>query len=218
MDRDGRPHPSRFHEECLTPSTIPARDRSARTVRSFLRVGPSFNLSSTAVRREVLEAARPYLARSNLTCDNLLCYAGLVAPYRLENDGQRLTGYRLHPSASWNPGSPEEFWAAEAAKWKAVVEGFEMILDMVRGHPIERFADCDLRLRRAMYALATDAGTVPFPPREILKLLGCRLSRSEGISVGIASAGLTLRAVAGPLERRLYGEYIRRQSQALGIG
>ena len=218
LGRDGRPGPGRFHEECLTPAMLPARDRTPRSVRAFLGVGPSFNLSSTALRREALEPARPYLSRTNLTCDNLLCYAALVAPFRLENSGDRLTGYRLHASASWSPSGPEAFWSAEAAKWKAVVDGFELISEMARGHPVERFVACDLRLRRAMYALATDSATAPFSPRDLLNLIACRLFRGEGISVGLASAGLLLRAFAPPVERRLYGQYIRRQTQALGIG
>ena len=65
------------------------------------RVGnarPGLNVGAMAVRREVLDLAKPYLARISLTVDSLLYYAGWTAPFTVLVDPRKLTQYRLHSS------------------------------------------------------------------------------------------------------------------------
>jgi glycosyltransferase involved in cell wall biosynthesis len=217
IDRTGEPRATSFHEGARVDHTLPSDDRRRADVRAFLQIGPAFNLSSTAVRREALAAARPYLARTNLTCDNLVCYAALLAPFGLMNDGHPWTGYRLHASASWTPSEPNGFFSKESAKWAAIVDGFDLIVEMTRGTPIAPFAEADRILRKGMRTLAAAPGEASFTPRDFLHLLESWSATTEGVSVGRTVAALALRTIAPPLERRLYAEYVRSQARELGV-
>jgi glycosyltransferase involved in cell wall biosynthesis len=75
------------------------------------RVGtarPGFNTGAIAVRREVMDLARPYLEQISIAVDSLLFCAGWIAPLAVLVDPTKLTQYRIHESnvsvASGMPG------------------------------------------------------------------------------------------------------------------
>ena len=217
IDRNGASAPGGFRAESRREVRVAARDRSAAAVRRLLRASAYFNLSSVAVRRAALEPALPHLGSTNLTCDNLLFYSALVSGLGLRNDPRPLTYYRLHASASWTGTDGPAFFEREARKWEGIVDGFERILAMTHGTPVERFARGDLLERKALYALAASPREAPFPGRDLPRLLRRRLSGDAEIAVGATVAGLLLRSVAPVLERRLYLRHTLRRASRLGL-
>lgn len=217
IDRSGASTPGRFRSESRRELAVSRTDRSTGAVRRLLRSSAYFNLSSIAVRREALAPALPHLASTNLTCDNLLFYSALVAPYGVRTDAAPLTYYRLHPSASWGAVGASDFFEREARKWEGIVQGFERIATMTAGTPVARFAEGDLLERRALYALAASPQQAPFAGREIPVLVRRRLSGDAQLAVGATVAGLLLRAIAPSLERRLYLRHSSRQARRLGL-
>lgn len=217
IDRSGGSAPGSFRTESRRDLSVSRTDRSPGSVRRLLRASAYFNLSSIAVRREALAPAQRYLALTNLTCDNLLFYSALVAPYGLRTDAAPLTYYRLHPSASWGSVGASDFFEREARKWEGIVDGFERIATMATGTPVQRFAQGDLLERRALFALAASARVAPFAGRDISSLVRRRLSGEAQSAVGATIAGLFLRAVAPNLERRLYARHSFRRARRLGL-
>jgi glycosyltransferase involved in cell wall biosynthesis len=217
IDRNGASASGRFRAESRRDLRVAARDRSFAAVRRLLRASAYFNLSSVAIRRDALAPALPHLGPTNLTCDNLLFYSALVSPFGLQNDARPFTYYRLHASASWTEAEGPDFFEREARKWEGIVTGFERILSMTRGTPVERFARGDLLERKALYALAASPEEAPFPGRDLPRLLGRRLSGDAEIAVAPAVAGLLLRSVAPVLERRLYLRHALRRASRLGL-
>jgi glycosyltransferase involved in cell wall biosynthesis len=216
IDRVGNPIDGRFRSECRRPQTLGPNDRRPSSIRDFLKVSPSFNLSSIALRREVVEIARPFLPRINLTCDNLLFYAALRSGFALHNLGEQLTCYRLHRSASWPNDDDAGFLAREELTGRGVVEGFLVILEMVKGSAAEPFADCDLLERRAKHLLSSGGDMAPFGGRDLFRLIRCRLLRRE-LFTAILAGGVLLRSIAPRIQRRLYARYIRWRISQAGV-
>lgn len=217
IDRSGASAPGSYRAESRRDLSLSRGDRTPGSVRRLLRASAYFNLSSIAVRREALAPALPHLARTNLTCDNLVFYSALVAPYGLRTDAAPLTYYRLHASASWGSVGASDFFEREARKWEGIVDGFERIATMAAGTPVDRFARGELLERRAMFALAASPREAPFAGREIPSLLRRRLTGDAQLAVGPAVVGLLLRAVSPGLERRLYLRHSVRQARRLGL-
>lgn len=217
VDGLGYPVHSAFRRESERAMELRASDRSRSSLRRFLGMSPYFNLSSIAVRRGLLAPVGPYLARVNLTCDNLVFYAALGGPLALANDPRRLTYYRLHRSASWGNGEALPLLAREELLARSEVEGFSVIAEMIGEHPARDFVLGDLWERRARRTLASTDPNVRFSLREAAHLFAARRLRA-GYSTGLLLLGLGLRGLTPSAERRLYATYLTWRHTSWGLG
>ena len=97
--------------------------RNARSLRAIAHRRPDFNVGSTAVRREIVEQCRPYLARLRMTVDTMFFFAALVSPYSILLDERPLTRYRIHPeNSSLAGGGPKEVRAQRLLDFARVAE------------------------------------------------------------------------------------------------
>jgi glycosyltransferase involved in cell wall biosynthesis len=76
--------------------TVVTDDEKSRGLARIAFHYPDFNSSSLAVRREVAEAALPYLDQTPGGVDSFFFFAGLISPFSLLLDDKRLTRYRFH--------------------------------------------------------------------------------------------------------------------------
>ncbi|HEV2316039.1 MAG TPA: glycosyltransferase [Thermoplasmata archaeon] len=217
VDRAGASLATNYRRETRRSASLPPGDRRPAAVRDFMRTSPGFNLSSMVVRREVLELALPYLARTNLTCDNLVLYAGLCGSGGVRNEGRPLTRYRLYASGSWGTATPEARFQRDREIRAELVAGFQLITEMTRGHEVAPFALCDLLERRALSQLADGGSASKLSATELGCLVRCRMLRRE-FSFPAMAAGLALQAISPGLERRLYQQYLRLNTARLGVG
>jgi glycosyltransferase involved in cell wall biosynthesis len=65
-------------------------------VRSVAGSHPDFNVSSSAIRRELMDHVMPYLSGISFAVDTLLFYEALCSPWTILFDNRRLTRYRVH--------------------------------------------------------------------------------------------------------------------------
>ncbi len=82
-----------------------ASSKTAESLRQLAFRHPDFNVSSSAVRRELVERSLPYLKRLIATVDTLFFFSALVSEYSVLLDDALLTRYRIHEDNTSLAGS-----------------------------------------------------------------------------------------------------------------
>jgi glycosyltransferase involved in cell wall biosynthesis len=101
IDEEGRPFHGRM-PEAVRASQTSARDLvvsdadKERGYPALVDAHSDFNISTMAVRRDLLEGDSARFRRLGIGIDRFLFYAALVSTHSLRLDPRRLTAYRIH--------------------------------------------------------------------------------------------------------------------------
>lgn len=148
--------------------------------RALFWQGGGFNLSSIAVRRELLDPILPELERIEASHSLALFYAALLGPWDLFFDPAPLTRYRIH-DGNWSatPGTELRY------QWPRLEHDAPVLLRDARriAHRVEtsrdpRVSSAPVRSVEARCRLVRSFGPEPAPSRARLVALGQYLART----------------------------------------
>jgi hypothetical protein len=161
MERsDRRPQGGRIISERPVRFTSGPKDH-----RLAIRVwwaGGSFNSSTVAVRRSIVEPVTEYLREVAGGPSTFLYFAALLSPLDLLVVPDRLTWFRAHPGSysGWSEPDPIVRWARAAARAPEILRETEALLRMLRDRGCDRtlegpprIVDAQFRLLRAAFAV-----------------------------------------------------------------
>ncbi len=179
--------------------------------RTNPRVGvarPNFNLGTIAVRREVMDLARPYLPRISLSVDSLLFCAGWTSPYSLLVDPRKLTQYRIHrDNISVASGLAPKEALARLSRFRQILrKDYAILLELaIESGRTELQGDLQAMVLfdRVLEDLRSSALSRHDAGRQLLRL--AKYYRPGSLSTGLlqATACTALASVSPSLGRRL---------------
>jgi len=140
---DGRPLPARSlrafghrspNREAALMIGFP---RVADEMRSLAGRFPDFNVSSSAIRRELVEQSLPYMVRMQSTVDTLFFFSALASKYSILLDNAPLTRYRIHGGNMTlaGAGSPEVRLNRLLGFAKVADRDYRVVRDLVASSP-----------------------------------------------------------------------------------
>lgn len=115
-----------------------------RNIGWILKHGGSFNLSSIAVRSNILLNHLSYLKGMNVAVDNFMFYVALASKSNLRIDAKKLTLYRIHGENSSFPADQDTNLLLSRAKdfLESDIYGYKAIYNSVSDQIIKHLVQC----------------------------------------------------------------------------
>ena len=208
VDEAGNPTNSLNRIQPVQPFIAGADGRNERVIAEMLRVGASFNISSIAVRKELMYEFMDYYERLPLSLDLFLFYSALMSKYDMYIDSEKLSYYRLHKSVSNSIGTYEEFKAKREWFLKLLVDDYLLITDMVKGSVAEKYALAELSEAKLRLDIFRQDRERKPSISDYARMLGMALPGKWSYHVELIILSLSSRILAERTRRMVYNRYM----------
>lgn len=184
-------------------------------ISDMLRVGGSFNISSIAVRRNLVFQFMDYYEKLPLSLDLFLFYAAVISDFDLYIDDAKLSYYRVHKSVSNTIGSYEEF--NEKREWflKLLVEDHVLISEMVKGTVAEKYALAELSEAKLRFDLFRQTNDGKPAIKDYLRMLTRVLPNKQRYHLELILLSILSRVWPEKIRKMVYNRYMKEVGDAI---